>query len=163
MLFNSYTFIFAFLPLTLVGFFALGGRGYQQSAVAWLVGASLLFYGWWNPTYLGLLLISVCFNYGVGIALSGATAAGHPSRRLLILGLAVNLGLLGYFKYANFAVLSAAALLGVKWNLETIVLPLAISFFTFNQLAYLVDAHRGLAKEYQFLRHTASSSPSSHT
>ena len=69
MLFNSYEFIFLFLPITLLVFFSIGGRGHHRIAIAWLVGASLFFYGWWNPAYLGLILASILFNYAVGLAL----------------------------------------------------------------------------------------------
>jgi hypothetical protein len=69
MLFNSYEFIFLFLPITLLVFFSIGGRGHHRIAIAWLVGASLFFYGWWNPAYLGLILASILFNYATGVAL----------------------------------------------------------------------------------------------
>jgi D-alanyl-lipoteichoic acid acyltransferase DltB (MBOAT superfamily) len=70
MLFNSYVFLFAFLPITWALFFLIGGRGHHRAAIAWLVGASLFFYGWWNPAYLGLILFSMIINYGVGARLS---------------------------------------------------------------------------------------------
>ncbi len=148
MLFNSYVFIFIFLPLTLLGFFALGRRGHRELAIAWLVLASLFFYGWWNPVYLLLLLASIVVNYSLGRSLSH-----RSSKPLLGLGIAFNLGLLGYFKYANFFVENINLLLNSNIYLDRIVLPLAISFFTFQQISYLVDAFKGYTKEYSFLHY----------
>ena len=154
MLFNSYVFIFVFLPITLVVFFLIGGRGHHRTAVSWLVAASLFFYGWWNPAYLGLFLFSMLFNYAVGINLSHSdNRKNKQDKFILTLGVVVNLGLLGYFKYANFFVGAVEDILGVDFNLHEIILPLAISFFTFQQIAYLVDAYRGLTREYNFLHY----------
>ena len=148
MLFNSYVFLLAFLPLTLVVFHLLDGRGYVRLAIAWLTLASLGFYAWWNPVYLVLLLFSMAFNFLVGRWL-----ARYPSRAALIGGIAVNLGLLGYFKYANFFVDTLNLLAGTGFDPGSIVLPLAISFFTFQQITYLVDAFRGRTREYDFLHY----------
>jgi len=152
MLFNSYIFIFGFLPIVLAGFFAIGARGHHRVAIAWLVGASLFFYGWWNPAYLGLILGSILFNYAAGVALGGREQ-GLSRKWLLALGVAGNLGLLGYFKYANFFVDNISLVTGADYHLGTIVLPLAISFFTFQQIAYLVDAYKGETREYNFLHY----------
>jgi len=151
MLFNSYTFIFFFLPVVLLGFHLIGSRGRHRIAIAWLVGASLFFYGWWNPAYLGLILGSMLFNYALGVAI--VSQANKQAKLLLVSGIAANLGLLGYFKYANFFVDNLNALVGNSFTLEAIVLPLAISFFTFQQITYLVDAYRGEAREYHFLHY----------
>ena len=152
MLFNSPLFIFLFLPLTLWGFFKIGGRGHHRVAIAWLVGMSLAFYGWWNPAYLGLILGSILFNYALGVHL-GATHGTPGGRWALILGVAANLGLLGYFKYANFFVDNLNAIGGFGVHLDPILLPLAISFFTFQQIAYLMDAWQGQTREYNFLHY----------
>ena len=152
MLFNSYIFICLFLPVTVAGFYLLGGGGHRRAMVCWLVAASLFFYGWWNPVYVPLLLGSVLFNYGVGLLLGNAPTAG-PRRLLLAVGVAGNLGLLGYFKYANFFVDNVAQFADIGWTAGEIILPLAISFFTFQQIAYLVDASRGRAREYDFLHY----------
>lgn len=141
MLFNSYEFILLFLPVTIAGFFLLAGAS-ARAAMGWLVAASLFFYAWWNPAYLPLLIIVAAFNYVVGRRLSRA-----PSRLLLGFGIAVDLAALGWFKYANFFVSSAAAAAGTDWSLAPIVLPLAISFFTFQKIAFLVDSHRGLTRD----------------
>ncbi len=152
MLFNSYAFLFLFLPVTFFGFFQIG-RYSRPIAALWLFAASLFFYGWWNPAYVGLLLASIFFNYAVGTALS--REHGHVRRKKWILGLgiAVDLGLLGYFKYANFFVESTNSALNLDWHIDPIILPLGISFFTFTQLAFLVDAYRGEVKEANFIHY----------
>lgn len=152
MLFNSHIFIFLFLPVTLIGFLALGSQERYRLAILWLVGASLFFYGWWNPVYLWLVLGSMLFNYAVGIVL-GNHAGSFTKKAFLSIGVIVNLGLIGYFKYANFFVGNVNALLGTDIYLGTIVLPLAISFFTFQQIAYLVDAYRGETREHDFFQY----------
>jgi alginate O-acetyltransferase complex protein AlgI len=152
MLFNSYEFIFLFLPITLIIFWQIGSRGHHQLAITWLVAASLVFYGWGNVSYLSLLLASVVFNYYIGISLSRRFTTKYiQTKQLLILGVIANLGLLGYFKYTDFLISTTNDLIGTSFNLHKIILPLAISFFTFNQIAYLVDAYRGEAQEYNFL------------
>ena len=154
MLFNSYIFLFVFLPVTLTVFFLIGGRGHHRIAIAWLVGASLFFYGWWNPAYLGLILFSILFNYSVGVNLG--TTNGHStyrSRLILTFGVLINIGLLAHFKYANFFIDSINYSMGTGWQLEPVLLPLAISFFTFQQIAYLVDAYQGKTREYNFLHY----------
>ena len=148
MLINSYVFLFVFLPVTLFGFHIIGKQGYHKVAVSWLVGASLFFYGWWNPAYLGLILGSILFNYAVGFSL-----LGRPHKLTLFLGVAGNLGVLGYFKYANFFIDNINALTSNDIILEQIILPLGISFFTFQQITYLVDAYRGETREYNFLHY----------
>ncbi len=149
MLFNSYAFIFAFLPMTLLGFFVLAGVN-RKLAAGWLAAASLFFYGWWNPVYVGLLVASFLFNYALGVTIVRTRTAGDVRRckRLLVFALAVNLAVLGYFKYANFFLDTTNALLDTAGSLGEIVLPLGISFFTFTQIAFLVDAYQGKAEEY---------------
>ena len=116
--------------------------------------ASLFFYGWWRPVYLVLLVISLLANFGFGRGLSPESGLSASIRRLMLgISIAFNLGLLGYFKYANFFVDSLGALLDTGWSIETIVLPLAISFYSFQQIAYLVDVFRGEAHEYSFLHY----------
>ena len=142
MLFNSYAFILAFLPVVLAGFFVLG-RWHRRLAAGWLVLASLFFYGWWDPRYVALLLGSAALNFAIGVALGR-----KRSRALLALGIAGNLLLLGYFKYADFFIASANHFASTDWTLLGIVLPIGISFYTFTQVAYLVDTYRGLARDY---------------
>ena len=108
-----------------------------------------------EPVRLGLILGSMLFNYAVGVALSSRAVNGpNPqAKAILVAGIAANLALLGYYKYANFFVDNLNALFGTGLILETIILPLAISFFTFQQIAYLVDAYRGETHEYSFLHY----------
>jgi D-alanyl-lipoteichoic acid acyltransferase DltB (MBOAT superfamily) len=153
MLFNSYEFIFLFLPVSLLGFHLIGKQGHHRVAIAWLVAASLFFYGWWNPAYLELMLFSILFNYSIGISLSNFLVYQTPKRTILIIGIVVNLAVLGYFKYANFFVDNLNDLANTNLILQQIILPLAISFFTFQQIAYLVDAYKGETKEYSFLHY----------
>lgn len=154
MLFNSHVFLFLYLPLTLIVFFRLGAYSHRLAA-AWLGAASLFFYGYWNPAYVGLLLASIFFNYGIGIALAREHDAGNPRRKNFILaaGVGADLLLLGYYKYANFFLDSANHLLNAGWSLPNIVLPLGISFFTFTQIAFLVDTWSGKAREYNFIHY----------
>ncbi len=154
MLFNSYVFILGFLPLTWLGFVLLGRFVGERPARVWLVAASLVFYGWWNPRYLGLLGASVAFNFVVGGWLARRRAAGQGGRAGLALGVAANLAALGWFKYANFFTDTLVRVAGWQVQLDTIVLPLAISFFTFQQIAYLVDAWRSGTAERDPLQYT---------
>jgi alginate O-acetyltransferase complex protein AlgI len=148
MLFNSFIFICFFLPVTLLGFYLIGKFGYVRLALSWLVGASLYFYGWWNSKYLLLILISILWNYALGIFLSK-----KASKETLFAGVMGNLCLIGYFKYANFFVENINMLTGEGIVLERIILPLAISFFTFQQIAYLIDAYRKVTVEHSFLHY----------
>lgn len=152
MLFNSPLFIFVFLPVVIAGFFLIGRRGHHGAAIAWLVLSSLFFYGWWNPVYVVLLLISIVFNYAMGLSIIKAGANQDAARKKLVLAAAVfvNLLLLGYFKYANFFLDTVNNLSGAHIFLGKVVLPLGISFFTFTQIAFLVDSYRGKVKEINF-------------
>nr|WP_297496400.1 MBOAT family protein [Ferrovum sp.] len=154
MLFNSYQFLFLFLPITILGFFQIGRYSRSISSL-WLFSASLFFYGWWNPAYVSLLLASICFNYGVGKALSREQARNHLRRAWWILacGITADLCLLGYYKYANFFITNVSGLLNSNWHIDPVILPLGISFFTFTQIAFLVDAYRGDVKESNFIHY----------
>ena len=155
MLFNSFPFIFVFLPIVLLGFFALAQASHRLAA-GWLTVASLVFYGWWDPAYVALLLASISVNYYLGTRIARMRAAGRQlqGKRWLLVAIAANLALLAYYKYAIFFVANAQRLIGHVGPLPEIVLPLGISFFTFTQIAFLVDAHRGLAREYNFTHYT---------
>ena len=152
MLFNSYIFIFAFLPITFVIYFVLAKYKNGEAAIVFLGLASLFFYGWWNPVYLVLMLFSIGVNYILGetIVRYRAVSNLHKTKLLLICGIVFNLGLLGYFKYANFMLETTNILFGFDIQLNQIILPLAISFFTFQQLAYLIDAYKGITEEFKF-------------
>jgi len=152
MLFNSYIFIFAFLPITFTLYFLLARYKNGEAAITFLVLASLFFYGWWNPAYLVLMLISIGVNYTIGESIVRYRAANnlHRTKLLLTSGIIFNLGLLGYFKYANFIFENTNLLLGFNLPINEIILPLAISFFTFQQVAYLIDAYKGITEEFKF-------------
>ncbi len=151
MLFNSYIFIFVFLPATLAGFFLLG-RFSPAFAAAWLTAASLFFYGWWNPLYVGLLALSICFNYACGVSIARAGTAG-ARKRMLIFAVTVNLAVLAYYKYANFFLTNINEVAGSALSFAEIVLPLGISFFTFTQIAFLADVYYGKAREFNFVHY----------
>lgn len=152
MLFNSFSFLFLYLPVVLAGYLLLA-RLRPRWAIGWLALASLFFYGYWNVRYLPLLLMSIMFNYWAAGRMQAAAPARR--RRWLIGALAVNLALLGYFKYAHFFMDSVNTLAGTHllqgWQ---VVLPIGISFFTFTQIAFLVDCYRGKAGEYRFMHYT---------
>ncbi len=151
MLFNSFEFIFFFLPIALLVFFQLGGRGYHKLALGWLVVISLCFYGYGSTASLGLFLFSLIFNYGMGKLLDERLALSISRQLRLSFGIVVNLALLGYFKYANFFVGSVNGIFATEFKIEQILLPLAISFFTFGQISYLVDTYRGKINDDSFL------------
>jgi len=154
MLFNSTEFLFVFLPALLIVFFQLA-RVSRRLAAGWLALGSLFFYAWWNPTYVLLLLGSILFNYLAGRALAhGADVGSKRRKHLLALGITADLALLAYYKYANFFVDTANATLGTSYGLADILLPLGISFFTFTQIAFLVDAARGKAKEFDLIHYS---------
>jgi alginate O-acetyltransferase complex protein AlgI len=143
MLFNSYEFLFLFLPITLCLFFALAGMGRARLAAGWLAVASVFFYGYWGPRYVLLLTASIAFNFVAGRAILRANLeqAGDRSKRILQAALVTNMLVLGYFKYTNFLVQSINDALGTSIASPGIVLPIGISFFTFTQIAFLVDTY----------------------
>ena len=147
MLFNSFGFLFLFLPITAAIFFLLARRSHQLAAI-WLGLASVFFYGWWDYRYVPLLLASIVANYGLGWRI--AHTARDVSKRWLILAIVANLALLAYFKYADFYILSVNYLTGANLPALHIILPIGISFFTFTQIAFLVDTYQGKVKEYRF-------------
>jgi D-alanyl-lipoteichoic acid acyltransferase DltB (MBOAT superfamily) len=150
MLFTSVEFIFIFLPLVVAGDLLLWRLGLERVAIVWLLGASLFFYCWWDARYGLLLGGSILANYATG----GLIAATARRRTLILwLGIGFNLALLGYFKYANFFVDSLNAVAATDLTLATIILPLGISFFTFQQIAYLVDIWRGEARDASLMRY----------
>ncbi len=160
MLFNSYEFIFAFLPITFFIYFYLNSKRLTQASKGFLVFASLFFYSWWNIAYLPLILISMLFNYVVGNSLAKSSDENKKGlnksfskKSILIFGIITNLALLVYFKYADFFIENLNIAISSNVNLLNLVLPLAISFFTFQQIAYLVDSYRGETKEYDFLNY----------
>ena len=149
MLFNSYYFILAFLPATIIGFYILSKLNNKRITVAWLVACSFFFYGWWNPKYLLLIGSSLVFNFSLGKFLRGINKPKNK-KILLIIGILTNLGILGYYKYANFFVENINIIVNTNYHLDNIILPLAISFFTFEQIAYIIDVIRDDIRDYNF-------------
>ncbi|MCE9606075.1 MAG: MBOAT family protein [Planctomycetia bacterium] len=150
MLFSSYTFILLFLPLTLSGFFAAGRFG-RKPALLWLLAASLFFYGYWSPPFLALLALSMAFNYGMGRSLEVGSLTARTRKLLLYIAVGGNLGLLGYYKYADFAYGTFCRWSGHEYSSLGILLPLGISFFTFQQVGYIVDRYRNVHLDYDLI------------
>ncbi len=153
MLFNSYEFLFFFLPAAIAVFFILSGCRYLKAAAAWLALVSIFFYGYWSPRYVILLMGSIALNFAAGHAMLRYRSAQRPelAHRILVLTLVANLGALGYFKYANFFIDSINSAVHLQLSLARIVLPIGISFFTFTQIAFLVDTYRGKVRESRFI------------
>ncbi len=149
MLFSSFTFLFQFLPATILAF-AAARRHSPRAGIMVLVAASLFFYGAWRPIYLLLLVASVAVNFSLGLAMD------NPLRRraIGILGVVLNLSILCFFKYTNFILDTLYGVIGVSLPAFDIVLPLGISFFTFQQIAYLVDVMRGAKVERDIVSYT---------
>ena len=155
MLFNSYAYILLFLPCVAGVYFWLNRRRLTTAGRTWLLAASLFFYGYWNPAYLPLLLASIGVNFLLGTILGQrpSEAAGPRPRAVLTAGILFNLGLLGYFKYADFLVANVNAASGLDLPFPNILLPIGISFFTFQQIAFLVDSYRREVREYDLLNY----------
>ncbi len=154
MLFNSYGFIFLFLPLSFFVYFYLLEKRLITGAKGFLVFSSLFFYSWWNISYLPLILTSMLFNYVIGNSLNeNFKKVQLHKKALLSFGIMANLLLLGYFKYMDFFIENFNLVFDGSIPLLHLALPLAISFFTFQQIAYLVDSYRGETAEYDFLNY----------
>jgi len=149
MLFNSYEFILCFLPLTWIGWRLCLRLGGLKTGIGWLALASMGFYAWWDWRFLPLLVGSMLVNFLIGRRLS--VSNGLAGRGLLTAGLLWNLGLLGYFKYWNFFATNLNLMTGSGFQLEKIILPLGISFFTFQKIAFLVDAYKGRVRDVKLL------------
>lgn len=157
MLFNSYAFILAFLPVTVLVYFYLNKLRLPVASTSWLVFSSLFFYSWWNIVYLPLILTSVLFNYTITQVMNSNAEKQNrffSNKNLLYTGLLFNIGLLGYFKYMDFFISNLNWVAGAHLPLLKLTLPLAISFFTLQQIAFLVDSYEGLIKEKSFLDYT---------
>lgn len=138
MLFTSPQFVLLLLPLAFAGFALFASRGWNDTAKLWVIVASLVFYSWWKPENLPLLLLSIGVNFLIGRRL-----VEQPSRGLLALGIVLNCLFLGYFKYTMFALTTLDSLFGTGWSAPRILLPLGISFWTFQQIGFLIDANAG--------------------
>jgi alginate O-acetyltransferase complex protein AlgI len=144
MLFNSPEFILGFLPAALAGFFLLGRIAGRDWAMRWLLVTGLFFYGWWNARFVALLVGSIIANYCCGQRVLHLARADdrRAARRWLIAGISLDLALLGWFKYADFAIRTVTTATGYSAPELDIFLPLAISFFTFQQVMFLVESYR---------------------
>lgn len=145
MLFSSPEFIFGFLPVTLLVYFLFTHSGQVRVARYWLLLASFFFYAWWKPENLLLITSSMTFNYFLG-----GVIGRKQSRPLLTFGVIVNIAVLFYFKYIDFFIVNISDLTGTQLSLLNVVLPLGVSFFTFQQIAYLVDSYHGKRGNYRF-------------
>ena len=154
MLFNSYIFIFLFLPICIVGYFLLNKTKKYQLGHVFLLGMSLWFYGYFNVSYLLIIISSVLANYLFYKWMKKKQAGMGKSlacKPIMILAVAVNLGIIFYFKYMDFFIENVNAVARTDWPLMHIMLPLGISFFTFQQISFIVDTYRGEVPDYDFL------------
>lgn len=151
MLFHSYSYFLIFLPIVIIIYFYLANRFVRRISIFWLIICSFAFYAWWNVAYLFLLLISIIVNYCISIVLI------HPNRMykqsILLFAIIFNLLLLGYYKYTNFFIDNTNLLINSHIPFINILLPLGISFFTFTQIAFLVDCYRHPVKDHKFINY----------
>ena len=154
MAFNSFLFIFLFLPFALIGYYVLALTRLHSLRIPFLIVATLIFYARGAPHFTPLLLASVVGNYFFGLAV--ARSKGGPARAILTLGVIINVSLLIYFKYSNFFIVNIDGASGAHIPLLKLALPLAISFYTFQQIAYLVDVSRGVVNGRAPLKYLAS-------
>ncbi len=152
MLFNSYIFLFVFLPLGLGGFYLVTGLGPRVSAL-WLVLISFVFYGWWNPAFLLLFALSIGFNYAASEAVVRLAPRPRLQTLMLSLAIATNIGVLIYYKYMDACLRFLFGSSGLHGPAANIILPLGISFFTFTQIGYLIDKREGLVTERGLLNY----------
>jgi alginate O-acetyltransferase complex protein AlgI len=154
MLFNSYTFLYVFLPIALVGYYCVAHLCGARPARVWLCLGSFVFYGWWNPALVLVLMGSIAFNYSLSLLLVGdESPSSLPQGKVLLAGVAANVLLLVYYKYLFPLFAFFHALGWTTADLGSIVLPLGISFFTFTQIGYLVDCRQGLVRDRNLLNY----------
>lgn len=150
MLFNSYIFVFVFLPAALLGYFLLNRAKKYTLANCFLVGMSLWFYGYFNYSYLPIICVSITANYCLSKLIQSEKAGSALRKILLAVGLALNIGSIFYFKYYDFFIENINAVFRSGFALKHLVLPLGISFFTFQQVSYVIDSYHGETKDYGF-------------
>ena len=150
MLFNSYIFVLLFLPSCLAGYFALNHFRFERGASYFLLGMSLWFYAYFNIKYLPIILFSICFNFFFHRLLCH-TRRFSVRKTALCAAVLFNLGLLFYFKYYDFFFSNVNLAFGSSFVLKHLVLPLGISFFTFQQISLVIDTYWGETAEYGFL------------
>ncbi len=153
MLFNSYPFIFVFLPIVLLGY-QIAGRFHRKAVIAWLAFSSLVFYGYWRPAMVFLLLASIGINYLGGALISGQIKTKVSARVWLIVAIAADLSLLCYYKYLFPSLNFLSNALGTSHHWMNVILPLGISFYTFTQIAFLVDLYQGIAQQQDLVSYS---------
>lgn len=149
MLFNSYIFIFMFLPIALAGYYGFNHFKLYRIANLFLIGMSLWFYGYFNKSYLLIICGSIMVNFMISKMLVCLKQKKSFKKFLLVLGICINTAVIFYFKYYDFFIENINAVFGKSFELKNIALPLGISFFTFQQISYIVDSYRGETKEYR--------------
>jgi alginate O-acetyltransferase complex protein AlgI len=152
MLFNSPEFLFLFLPVTLAGFYLLGPVS-RNSAIRWLIFASLIFYAWWRPVNVLIIAPSIVINYIIArilLRLNDSKGSARASKAVLLLGVSFNVIFLGVFKYTDFMSSAINDVFGANLVLRHIILPLGISFITFQKIAFLVDVQAGKVRSFTF-------------
>ncbi|NFV81578.1 MBOAT family protein [Magnetospirillum aberrantis] len=149
MLFSSFEFIFCFLPLVLIGSVLVARLG-DKAIKLYLGAASLVFYAWWSTTFVWLLVFSIAANYALLTLALHRPAGSRWRHRVMIAGIVFNLGILSWFKYAGFLAFNLSLVSGAHFDLGAIILPLGISFFTFQKVALLVDVNRGHVEDIAF-------------
>ena len=152
MLFNSFIFLTLFLPVSIAGYYLLGARS-PRAASVWLCLASFLFYGWWNPSFVLLLTLSIAFNFAMSWLILSNPTGSRARRAWLAFAIVVDLAVLVRYKYLAAligVVVNAADIMPAGWvavAMEDVALPLGVSFFTFTQIGYLLDCNAGIVKE----------------
>lgn len=152
MLFNSYEFLLGFLPATVIGFYYLGMSS-RTWAVRWLIFASLVFYALWRPLNVLIIAPSIVINFILArllLQLNESEDSPRASNAILLLGIAFNVAFLGYFKYTDFIFGTINDVFGANLVLRHIILPLGISFITFQKIAFLIDVQGGRVKSFTF-------------
>jgi len=152
MLFNSDEFLFVFLPATLSGFYLLGTIS-RTSAVRWLILASLVFYAWWRPVNVLIIAPSIVINFALArmlLQLNEGDGSPGASKAVLLLGISFNVVFLGFFEYTDFISGTINDVFGANLVLRHIILPLGISFITFQKIAFLIDVQAGRVRSFTF-------------
>ncbi len=151
MTFNSYIFTLLFLPLSVIGYFSLNRFNLLKTSKVFLIGMSLWFYGYFNLNYLFIMIASIICNWFISRILCKTTLKDHLRKLMLLIGIIFNLGMIFYFKYFDFFLSNINSIFETDFILRNILLPLGISFYTFQQVSYVVDSFKGETKGYNFI------------
>ncbi len=155
MLFNSYVFVFLFFPLVVTGYYVLHHFGWRKAALGYLTMMSMVFYGYNSMAYLVMLIVSILVNFFLVRCMGADSGRMWRRRAVLLLGLLYNLGILFYFKYYDFFIENVNAVFKTDYHFLRLALPLGISFYTFQQISYVIDSYRGDCGRYSFLEYAA--------